>query len=90
MFGVPQKMLDKFWVKKASRPRNSRFTFENDGFFKAVQQKAAVILKEVGTGPTLLSTLTMDSLVVTFVLLFSMLCFNPCWYLLFPTGKFSK
>ena len=89
MFGVPQKMLDKFWVKKASRPRNSRFTFENDGFYKAVQQKAAVILKEVGTGPTLLSTMTIDSLVVTFAVLFSMLCWNPCWSLLFPTGEFS-
>ena len=90
VFGVPQKLLDKFWVKKATNPRKARFTFEEDGFFKTIQRRGAAILRKVGTGPTLLSTLTVDFLVVSFLSMLCLLGVYPSMPLALVTGKYSS
>jgi hypothetical protein len=87
VFGVPQKLLDKFWVKKATNPRRARFTFDENGFFKTIQRRGAAILRKMGTGPTLLSTLTVDFLVVSFFLLLCLLSIYPSITLAFVTGR---
>ena len=87
VFGVPQALLRKFWVKKATKPRTSRFTFDEDGFFKTVQRRGAVILRQVGTGPTLLSTLTIDILVACFAIIFCLLSVYPCMSIAFVAGR---
>jgi len=88
VFGVPQALLRKFWVKKATKPRTSRFTFDENGFFKTVQRRGAVILRQVGTGPTLLSTLTIDILVACFAIIFCLLTVYPCMSIAFVAAIF--
>ena len=90
VFGVPQTMLDKFWVKKSNNPRKARFTFDENGFFKTMQRRGATILRNVGTGPTLLSTFTMDFLVVSFLIMLCMLSVYPCMSVALVTGKYTK
>jgi len=88
VFGVSDKILAKYWVREAQAPRKSRFTFTENGFFKTVQRRAAPILKEMGTGPTLLSTLTMDFLGITFLVLLGGLAYYPCLSLAVLAGIF--
>ena len=90
LFGVPQKLLDNFWVKKATSPRKVRFTFDENEFFKTIQKGGAAILRKGGTGPTLLFTLTVDFLVVSFLLILCLLSFYPSMPLAFVTGRFSQ
>lgn len=39
--------MSKYFVKKAETPRNSPFTFNEDGFYKTLKIKAADKLKEI-------------------------------------------
>jgi len=79
VFGVSNVVLQKFWVKKAKSPRRYRFTFEKNGFYKTLQRKAAKVLKEVGTSPDWLSTITQDFLFGSFLLCFLLLCYAPTY-----------
>ena len=89
VFGVPRALLKKFWVKKAEKPRTARFTFDEDGFYKKVQRRGAAILRKVGTGPTFFSTLTIDLLVITYLVLFCLLCAYPSMSLALTAGMVS-
>ena len=89
VFGIPKRMLDKFWVRKAKGPRKTRFTFEENGFYQTIKWRAAIILREVGTGPTLLSTMTMDCLVMSFFTLLCVLSVYPCISVALLTGNLS-
>jgi len=88
VFGVPRALLKKFWVKKAEKPRTARFTFDEDGFYKKVQRRGAAILRKVGTGPTFFSTLTIDLLVITYLVLFCLLCAYPSMSLALTAAVF--
>jgi len=79
-------MLDKFWVRKAKGPRKTRFTFDENGFYQTIKRRGAIILREVGTGPTLLSTITMDCLVMSFFILLCVLSVYPCMPVALLTG----
>ena len=66
----PRKLnaiLKKYFVRKIDRPRISRYTFKDDGFYRTLKRKAEPILKEVGTGPSLSITLLQDSLLFLFL-----------------------
>ena len=67
---------------------NFRFTFHKDGFFKTLQGKAAKVLKEVGTGPDWLSSITQDFLFGGFVLCFLLLCYAPTYQNALLAGRF--
>ncbi|CAL8094431.1 unnamed protein product [Orchesella dallaii] len=67
--GVVEMMLEKFYVKDASFPRISPYTFKDNGFYKTLKRRIGPILKEVGTGPTKTILLMQDLLVVTFLAL---------------------
>lgn len=41
----PSKILEKYYVKPATKPRNSPYTFEDDGFYKTLKRKIKPILK---------------------------------------------
>lgn len=62
-----QAILNKYFVKKIDKPRTSRFTFENDGFYRTLKRKAEPTLKRVGTGPSFSITLLQDSLTFLFL-----------------------
>eukprot|EP00092_Neocalanus_flemingeri_P028442 GFUD01030884.1.p1 GENE.GFUD01030884.1~~GFUD01030884.1.p1 ORF type:complete len:449 (+),score=81.39 GFUD01030884.1:29-1348(+) len=88
VFGVSNALLQKFWVKKANGPRRYRFTFNEDGFFKTLQRRAAKVLKKVGTGPDWLSTITQDFLAGSFLLCFVLLCYSPTYPIAFLAAAF--
>lgn len=65
--GNAEKLLKKFCVKDISTPRNSPYTFHEDGFYKTFKRKVQPILKEIGTGPSWKSLLIQDGLALVFV-----------------------
>lgn len=64
-----ENLLKKFYVKDISTPRNSPYTFHEDGFYKTLKRKVRPILKEIGTGPSWKSYLIQDGLALAFVVL---------------------
>ncbi|KAB7505247.1 Cytochrome b5-related protein [Armadillidium nasatum] len=64
---LPEKMLQKYFIKNTNAPRTTSFTFNEDGFYKTLKRKAVKILKENGgTAPTNEMKFVLDSLVVAF------------------------
>ena len=66
----PKKLdaiLKKYFVKKTDKPRISRFTFHEDGFYRTLKRNAEPILKKVGTGPSFSITLLQDVLLFLFL-----------------------
>ncbi|KAK3852491.1 hypothetical protein Pcinc_040928 [Petrolisthes cinctipes] len=66
---TPQTLLKRYYVKDITTPRNSPYTFNNDGFYKTFKRKVKPILKEIGRGPTHTMLLLQDGLALTYVLL---------------------
>ncbi|XP_037796553.1 cytochrome b5-related protein-like [Penaeus monodon] len=57
-----QALLPKYFVKHVEEPRNSPYTFHEDGFYKTFKRKVRPVLKEVGTGPDWAMVLIQDGL----------------------------
>lgn len=64
-----EKLLSKYYVKNISTPRNSPYTFHEDGFYKTFKRKVQPVLKKVGRGPSWSMVLIQDSIALTFALL---------------------
>ncbi|XP_063870716.1 cytochrome b5-related protein-like [Scylla paramamosain] len=64
-----EKLLKKFYVKDISTPRNSPYTFHEDGFYKTFKRKVQPILKEIGTGPSWKTLVIQDGLALALVVL---------------------
>lgn len=56
------RMLNDFYVKQASTPRNSPYTFHEDGFYRTLQRRARIALAGVPRGPNFSSALIADLL----------------------------
>ncbi|XP_069167234.1 cytochrome b5-related protein isoform X2 [Procambarus clarkii] len=78
---VAESILPKYYVKDISTPRNSPFTFHEDGFYKTLKRKVQPILKKVGKGPTWTMVLMQDALVLTFILLTVAACLTHSYTL---------
>lgn len=57
-----EALLPKYFVNRAEGPRNSPYTFHEDGFYKTFKRKVRPVLKEVGTGPEWSMILIQDGL----------------------------
>ncbi|ODM92570.1 Cytochrome b5-related protein [Orchesella cincta] len=64
-----QQTLAKYYVADAKEPRNSPYTFKENGFYKTLKRKAEPIIKEVGMEPSQEATLIQDSLFVAYMIL---------------------
>ena|SRR3990167_1008836 len=62
-----EKLLANYFVKNTETPRNSPFTFEENGFYKTLKKRAAPVIKKHGSGPSTTMNLIMDSLVFSFI-----------------------
>lgn len=70
-------LLPKYKVGEAKEPRNSgAFTFNKNGFYSTMRERAWNILKTSGTGPSLEMLMIHDGLLLTFLMLF-VLAINP-------------
>ncbi|CAG4915814.1 unnamed protein product [Colias eurytheme] len=62
---VAESMLKKFYVRDAKTPRNSPFTFHEDGFYRTLKKKAWESIKTIPKTENRRSDLLTDSLLVT-------------------------
>jgi hypothetical protein len=61
-------VLQKYYVRDDEKPRNtSTFTFEPDGFYSTIRDRAWEILRKNSAKPTIEILLTHDSLLVLFI-----------------------
>ncbi|KAK5641846.1 hypothetical protein RI129_010393 [Pyrocoelia pectoralis] len=44
---VPEKMLPKYFVRKVSTPRNSPYTFKDNGFYRTLKRNVRKVLNDV-------------------------------------------
>lgn len=58
-------MLEKYFVRHAKTPRNSPFTFEEDGFYKTFKREALEVLKTIPPNESKRTDFIIDSLFVT-------------------------
>lgn len=65
---TPEKLLSQFFVRKASKPRNSPFTFEDDGFYRTLKRRIEEALKEVSES-TSHSKIITDFLFISYIAL---------------------
>ncbi|XP_054290732.1 cytochrome b5-related protein-like isoform X2 [Macrosteles quadrilineatus] len=63
------KILPNFYVRKANAPRNSPFTFKDDGFFRMMKSRVYEKLKHVPPGPSRHSKMLLDSLATSTIVL---------------------
>eukprot|EP00090_Calanus_glacialis_P038314 TRINITY_DN66911_c0_g1_i1.p1 TRINITY_DN66911_c0_g1~~TRINITY_DN66911_c0_g1_i1.p1 ORF type:complete len:439 (-),score=74.31 TRINITY_DN66911_c0_g1_i1:18-1256(-) len=83
---ISPKLVEKYKVKPAIGPRNYRYTFKEDGFYKTLKRKVQPILKQSGTGPSFQSKFFQDMLALGFISLFITLCKFPSSSLAILTG----
>jgi len=83
---ISSTMLDKFKVEPAIGPRNYRYTFKEDGFYKTLKRKVQPILKKSGTGPSMQTKIIQDTLFAGFVCSFLVLGLFPNTYLTILSG----
>lgn len=62
-------LLKQFFVRPATEPRNSPYTFMDDGFYRTLKRKARPMLAKLPPGPSTQSKLCSDLLLATFLLL---------------------
>lgn len=62
-------LLKQFFVRHATEPRNSPYTFKDDGFYRTLKRKARPILAKLPPGPSTQSKLCSDLLLAAFLLL---------------------
>ena len=66
---IPEHLLKQFYVQAASEPRNSPYTFKDDGFYRTLKRKAQPMLQKLPSGPSTESKPCSDLLLTAFLLL---------------------
>ncbi|XP_018561157.1 cytochrome b5-related protein isoform X2 [Anoplophora glabripennis] len=64
---APQKMLARFFVAKARQPRNSPFTFEEDGFYRTLKKNVYEKLSTLPKNPVHRSKYITDCLFASYI-----------------------
>lgn len=82
----PENMLKKFYIRDAVTPRNSPFTFHENGFYRTLKRKVRAILKE--TGPTYRSYLLQDGLVSAFFITMGIAAYTKSYMIGAISGVF--
>lgn len=64
----PERLLQKFHIRKATTPRNSPFTFHEDGFYRQLKKEVRDIIKDIPKYASRKSKLIADGLFVSYVI----------------------
>ncbi|KAI8424208.1 hypothetical protein MSG28_002788 [Choristoneura fumiferana] len=72
--GTAEAMLPEYFVKQTTVPRNSPFTFEEDGFYKTLKTKVVMKLKDIPKGTRKKSDYVTDGLLAALVIVSSLSC----------------
>lgn len=62
-----EKMLPSFYVREAPTPRNSPFTFKNDGFYRTLKSRVRKMIHPSERGPAVSSRLFLDFLCISYL-----------------------
>ncbi|XP_037978503.2 cytochrome b5-related protein [Plutella xylostella] len=76
LHGVAEPLLPKYFVRDAREPRNSPFTFKEDGFYKTLKLKAMQKMKEFPAGARSKSDRVTDSLLLLFLIITPITCWS--------------
>ncbi|CAB3238964.1 unnamed protein product [Arctia plantaginis] len=80
---VAVKILEKYYVRDAKTPRNSPFTFEEDGFYKTLKREVLEVLKTIPAHESKRTDFIIDSLfVITLVTSVLSLIFTNYWFVM--------
>jgi len=60
--------LKQYYVKRATGPRFSPYTFHDDGFYRTLMRRAQPIIATVPTGPAMRSKIWLDMVMVSTML----------------------
>ncbi len=48
---APERLLEKYEIRKATEPRNFKFTFKDDGFYRTFKRRVGTKLRTVDRRP---------------------------------------
>lgn len=74
------KVLEKYYVKKAQTPRNSPFTFKDDGFFRSLKRAVWAELQNTPKHIQRRADSIIDGLFVTFLVSCAMSCVSKNYW----------
>lgn len=69
-----EKMLEKFYVREAKTPRNSPFTFKDDGFYLTLKRDVIEELKKVPSHIPKYTDMITDGMLTTMLLSSALAC----------------
>ncbi|GBP72167.1 Cytochrome b5-related protein [Eumeta japonica] len=69
-----EKVLEKYYVKDASTPRNSPFTFKDDGFYRTLKRAVREEIKKIPPNVSKRADLIIDSLFTTLLITSALSC----------------
>ncbi|XP_045446994.1 cytochrome b5-related protein-like [Melitaea cinxia] len=79
---IAEDMLQQFYVRDAKTPRNSPFTFKEDGFFRTLKRAVREELKKVPKDVSKNTDMITDGLLVTFLLSSAMSCWATNYWVI--------
>ncbi|XP_026737248.1 cytochrome b5-related protein-like [Trichoplusia ni] len=77
---VVEKMLDKYFIKKAKTPRNSPFTFKEDGFYKTIKRAVWEELKKIPKSDAKKTNMIIDGLLITLLIASAVACWSTNYW----------
>ncbi|CAH2105611.1 unnamed protein product [Euphydryas editha] len=78
---IAEDMLQQFYVRDAKTPRNSPFTFKEDGFFRTLKKAVREELKKVPKDVSKYTDMITDGLLATCLLASAMSCWATKYWL---------
>ncbi|KAK5641844.1 hypothetical protein RI129_010391 [Pyrocoelia pectoralis] len=61
---TPEQILKKYYVRKAQTPRNSPFTFKDDGFYRTLKRNVQGVLRDIPKDSGKFTDVTIDLMLV--------------------------
>lgn len=74
-------MLEQFYVRDAKTPRNSPFTFEEDGFFRTLKKAVREELKQIPKETSKYSDMMIDGIFITLLASSALSCWVSNYWL---------
>lgn len=83
-------MLEKYYVKDAKTPRNSPFTFHEDGFYKSLKRAVREELKKVPKDRPKYCDRIMDGLFFTCLITAALTCWSKNYWVVMASYLVSS
>lgn len=78
---VVEKMIEKYFIKDAKTPRNSPFTFKEDGFYRTLKRAVREELKKIPPSERRRTDAIIDGLFATVLLTSALSCWSKNYWI---------